>query len=750
MDHVLSKEDVKEYDAFIPAIPWLGYDHKPSETVGTFDDYALQRGWTPDNLLDLKEGRLQVIQQNSVKPFLQSWFSIGLWEAALGRGLEKDDFIAWRDSKAMFSSEKLKPMVRDLVEYFIHAAEDDSVKVEITMRLKRVLKAASLWNRMMSETQLFINANPDFCDETFHTVMRMFTILGVTLQYTAEHLAEWGPVGFRAQVQNPWRFTLALQQRLKERMIGRGWCPYIQTMLSPFNVIVQEYAAIVGPPSTRFRHDACSAAGCVRHNIDDSAYKPLHTRPDCRCGWVRPSLDRIREILDNGQVPLMDLTKVLDAEDGKVVHVVPFEPGKAEFSAVSHVWSGGLGSTSEEGLPQCTLHHLSGYMEAGKLSKLVWIDSLCIPRDRRLRKLSIRTINKVYTQADTTLVLDPELMHSPSSSTRRMLLWIATAAWMQRMWTLPEGRLSRRPFIAWEDGAVPLQRCFADAATDFHNPVTGALEPELFGLLSQEINQLRYIHQSLGYRTTSKRDDEVLALAALFDLDLKNFLDRTSSDERMALFWISLRHKVPIPMNILFLNTPRLPVPGLRWAPSSLLNAGRQLSLITAPKGIDSYHVHLGDDGTLTGAYVVIRLDKRSTIVLNKFNPIMLTFLPDPGSTQLCRAPFTIEAGGARKARVLDHVDAFAVNVTNIEATTAELLANELVAAVRSAVALTLNTPEPRDEGHAVPSQNDSKASNQPPGHSFRARQRLQLSPIETRGNEMISGIVGWARISIS
>ncbi|EXJ78486.1 hypothetical protein A1O1_08886 [Capronia coronata CBS 617.96] len=756
MDHILSEDDLEEYEAIIPAIPWLGYDHKPSETTHSFDDYALQRGWSAERLTDLKEGRVTAMQQTSLKPFLQSWFSIGLWEAALGKGLEKDSFIKSRNSELMFSSEALQLIVKNLVAYFSIAAEDHSGKVEILKRLMHVLKAASLWNRMLSETQLFIKPNPDFCDDTFHAVMRIFTLLGVTLQYTAEHLAMWVRVPFRSQLQNPWRFTDAWEQRLKERMVERGWCPYIQTMLSPFNVTVQEYAAIIGPPWTRFRHDACSAASCVRHNIDESSYRPLHTRPDCQCAWVRPSLQRIRDILDNGQIPLMDLNKISDADRGKLVEVVPFEPGKTNYCAISHVWSGGLGSTSEEGLPQCAVDMLSGYMEATKGSKLVWIDSLCIPRDRRLRKLSIHTINRVYSQANTTLVLDPELMRTPSPSTRRMLVWITTTAWMQRMWTLPEGGLSRLPYIAFEDGAVPLQQCLADDSSDLHNPVTGALDPHLWGLFSQEVNGLRYIHQSLCYRTTSKREDEVLALAALFDMDTRPILEKTSMDERMALFWMFLKDKVPIPMNIIFLNTPRLPIPGLRWAPSSLLNAGRQLGLIAAPKGIDSYNVQLDDDGTLTGTYVVIRLRKRAEIWLDKFNPIWLTFVPDRGSTQLRSAPFTIETGGADRAGVLQDIDAFAVNVTNIDATTSQSLANELVATVRSVIALTLDIPEsqkPTDgprAGATASTETDAHAAAHPNSHSFKARRRLQLAPIETTGNELMSGTVGWARISIS
>ncbi|KIX08520.1 uncharacterized protein Z518_03176 [Rhinocladiella mackenziei CBS 650.93] len=763
MDHILSADEKEKFDEFIPKIPWLGFDHTPSEHLGTFDDYALQRGWSREKLLDLKEGRLGGLEKEFLKPFLQSWFSIGLWEAALGKGLEKDDFVVSKSSKLVFTSESLRQIIKNLETSFKSTSKDDPSKVSILSRFNHVLRAARMWNRMLGETQLFIKPNLEFCDETYHSVMRMFALLGVTLQYTGEFLAIWVSVNFRTPLQYHWSFTYDVEQTLRERMVKCGWCPYIRTMLSPFNVIVAEYAAVIGPSSTYFSHHSCSAAECVRHNIDEGTYKPLHTHPDCQCSFVRPSLDRIAEILDHGQIPLMDFNKISDSE-GKSIEAVPFEPNKTVFTAVSHVWSGGFGSTSEAGLPQCALDRLAGYMEDNDNKKLVWIDSLCIPRGRRLRKLSIHSINKVYSLANTTLVLDPELMRSPSSSTRQMLLWITTAAWMQRMWTLPEGRLSRLPYIAFKNGAGLLQHLLMDGENEYENPVTGALIPDLFGLFSQNINELRYIHQSLCYRTTSKREDEVPALAALFNVDTRPILNTQSLDERMAIFWIALRGKVTIPVNIIFLTGHKLSIPGLRWAPSSLLNAGRQLSLLTPPQGVKSHNVELSDDGTLTGTYVVIRLDKRAMLLLNKFNPIRLSVLPEPGSRQLRVAPFTLLAFNkvgtdVQEEGILQDIDAFALNVTNPEARAGESLASELLAAVRSVVALTLDHPESQagtgttqnkwdDDPSAA--MTDTGAVDRSNSFSFRARYLMQLSPIETTGNELISGNVRWARISIS
>jgi len=595
----------------------------------------------------------------------------------------------------------------------------------------------------------------EICDETYHSIMRMFTLVGTSLQYTGQHLAKYSSVHnviagkHQAQLQNHWFLNPKLHDSLTERMTKRGWCPYIRTMLSPFNSLVTEYAAVIGPPATRFDHHSCSPTECVRHNVDVGAYKTVHTTPDCQCQSVRPRLDRIADILDSGQIPLMNFNSIFEEDTDKVVDVVAYNTDisaseKAAFYAVSHVWSGGFGSVSEDGLPECIIELLGGFMASNAGSKLVWVDSLCIPQEKRLRKLSIRSINRVYSNAYATLVLDPELMRTPSSTSRQMLMWITTAAWMQRMWTLSEGRLSQLRYIAFENGAGSLLDIVVDAKKDFSDPVTGDLMGALSGLFLYEVTEIRFIHQSLSYRTTSRREDETAALATLFGIDTGPILDAKSLDERMAIFWKSLSRKISLPMNVIFLRVPKLPVPGLRWAPSTLLNAGRQLSLIQPPEGDTSYSVELSENGTLTGRYVLIRLSQGASIRLDKFNPIVLAVDRDPGSTDVPLAPFTLlsynQTGTALEAnsKSLDNIDAFAINVTKLEARSGLALANELAASVHTVVALTFDNAGERD--------NPDRTS----GHNFVARYVLQLSPMETRGNELITGTVAWARISIS
>jgi hypothetical protein len=192
---------------------------------------------------------------------------------------------------------------------------------------------------------------------------------------------------------------------------------------------------------------------------------------------------------------------------------------------------------------------------------LIWMDSLCIPQEKRLRKLSITGMNKVYTRALATLVMDPGLMHASPASGRQLLLWVSTSAKIQRMWTLSEGRLSRSPYFVVRGGVTPMSHLWN--SNDLH-PVSGVLTNEMKGLFLHNLKMFRYVHQSLDSRTTSKRQDEAPTLAALFAIDPRPMLETTSLDERMALFWIAHRHKVSILMKIPFLGVEKLPIPGLR------------------------------------------------------------------------------------------------------------------------------------------------------------------------------------------
>jgi hypothetical protein len=72
---------------------------------------------------------------------------------------------------------------------------------------------------------------------------------------------------------------------------------------------------------------------------------------------------------------------------------------------------------------------------------------------------------------------------------------------------------------------------------------------------------------ALNWRTTSKRGDETLAVAALLDVDPMVLTD-TSLEDRMKAFLLMVRY---MPLDIIFFNGPKLSTAPYRWAPATLM-----------------------------------------------------------------------------------------------------------------------------------------------------------------------------------
>jgi hypothetical protein len=196
------------------------------------------------------------------------------------------------------------------------------------------------------------------------------------------------------------------------------------------------------------------------------------------------------EIIKSGGIPLVS------------VHIGPYNKAEiriekaspsTRYTAISHVWSDGLGNPNSNALPQCQLGWLStclerlpsvGYqgiyyekqdgvvLDAGgfhAISRsnverpvpLFWMDTLCIPVDSGYDELRREAINKMaayYAQAAGILILDSELqtLRIAELEATEVLARIAYCAWAGRCWTLQEGAISLICYFQCADGALQL------------------------------------------------------------------------------------------------------------------------------------------------------------------------------------------------------------------------------------------------------------------------------------------------------
>jgi len=79
----------------------------------------------------------------------------------------------------------------------------------------------------------------------------------------------------------------------------------------------------------------------------------------------------------------------------------------------------------------------------------------------------------------------------------------------------------------------------------------------------------------LAKRISSRQADETLAIAGLFDQDASAYVP-LDSDHRMAKL-LNEHNGGKVPYDILFLDSPKLPIEGFTWAPKSFMK--RQLNI---------------------------------------------------------------------------------------------------------------------------------------------------------------------------
>ncbi len=295
--------------------------------------------------------------------------------------------------------------------------------------------------------------------------------------------------------------------------------------------------------------------------------------PSCECPFIKPPLELVLQILQSGEIP-----------------VVQYDPTRNEFTvlrasevsyvAISHVWADGLGSTTEKGLPKCQIQGLSKKVKqvASNDTGAFWMDSLCVPEMQEMRKRAIGLMAKTYRNANATLVLDSGIRHcSVSAPLEEKLLSVLSCGWMQRLWTLQEGLLARRLMFAFADGLTDIGDLIP-VGEDLLDCLLTNLASEIFRLTKYQ-NSVRTdstafgigdLARSLVWRTTSKAEDETLAIAGLANVDARE-LANLPPHERMRTFLLQVEK---LPPNIIFMSAPKLNVPGFSWAPQTLMQKG--------------------------------------------------------------------------------------------------------------------------------------------------------------------------------
>lgn len=645
MDHYPGLNPFRVKDEPLRPAEWLLFDHGDYEPCA-LEDYPIVRGWSSDQIEALRS-------QEHAHPFsaeslalIQSWMFLGSLEALTRRHISVAKFLRRKFKRPAVHTGFLTSYLLEWLESV--KEETEAEQAQLSVRLNNVLTEIQSWCYRLATSApatitMDINSNTTAGELVFTTaavdsVTRLLTLVGETIRCAAGYLPR---IMFASMGGFLGCYTPDEASRLVIRLVKKGWCPHVARMLFTYRYSIAEYAAfysryrLLSISKVSHKDAGCTEAQCVAHDVDIENYVTRHATAGCCCPFMVPPLDQILELLRNGRIPVVSLTAENTTVPKLGVKCSTVTSGDAKgYVAFSHVWSDGLGSNTESGLPQCVVNKLFTQSRAyGRDS--IWIDSLCVPSDayRLDRERAIKLMAKTYQNAAITIVLDSSIRAASfdlsPAGVAQTLLSLATSPWSQRLWTLQEARLSRSLIFQFHNTMATSLDIWLGLVKVSHehwhvNPVTQRLGNELLRLIrpsqdteawpSKEL-ELGDLCSMLQRRRTSKPIDETVAIAGLVKVDVGFLQEEVTPEDRMKRFFISLRK---IPSDIVMSPLPRLRLAGFRWAPSTFMAHG-DTTMHWGLSTRDSVRwAHCLPQGGLQGRYTLTKFAESVSVTENQ------------------------------------------------------------------------------------------------------------------------------------
>ncbi|KAI1156708.1 hypothetical protein F4825DRAFT_214723 [Nemania diffusa] len=694
MDHYKSLEPYAYGEQPLVPLHWLDFDHEEHE-VCTFNEFPAVRGWDQTALQKLKSSRIDAVFCSETLPMLQSWLFLGALEAIHRQRIHLSDFIRIRKGKHVVSTKFLDPLFKawrnslgalSTVEKGVRAQEISEILSEVQFWCLKLGNWQENGEDLRRGGSVGVRKPPDAVDD----VCILLTLAGETINCERTFLAESRALyrGFKGC------YTAEGENRLIHQLVAHGWCPFMSRVLFTYRYSVAQYARFFNRKEPNWRsHKNCSPFRCIAYNVDEASYEPRHAVLGCDCSYAKPLLREVTYLINQGRIPVL----FIDEKDPSLaMRLGSFKIGVAssspenpiDYVAFSHVWSDGMGSVTEKGLPTCLIASLFERAYALNLS-YVWIDSLCVPEEKQTRVQAILLMNTTYKHSAATVVLDSHIRQkrfdSRSTPLEVILLTLVTSPWMQRLWTLPEAVLPGRLVFQFQNTLATTKdiydAIFDKSQRDF-NPVIQSLSAEVFRILKHTgatvpeyergLDLAEMLHM-LRLRTTSRARDEVVAIADLLALDYRPLLAaETDLEEQRKLFFQSLG---AIPRDIIFTPAPRMTSPGFRWAPLSFLSSDQTPDIRhSCATGTRTRLSQCLAGGGLRGEYQIILLSRTASFrdrasvtiryrdILKKVIPSdkaigvlefdTLAMLPDVGSLQSLKVAAALTRRGESPAGI--------------------------------------------------------------------------------------------------
>ncbi len=300
--------------------------------------------------------------------------------------------------------------------------------------------------------------------------------------------------------------------------------------------------------------------------------------------------------------------------------------------AISHVWSHGQGGRPDTTGFNACLHHRYADLAIFFNCDSYWMDTPCIPSEKKLRAECIDNINKIFTESKVTLVCDRDIMTIDISNLtirlrESLLATVLVCDWNIRAWTLLEAMRGRHNIhllckrnevicvqetlkAVHEEGRIDLAILFL--TTQHLKPLPPPGDWELFpGMGSVATDEDRMMEMGfvsvgeagslLSHRHASRDEDDIVIWSLLVN---------EKAIKNAAQIW---KGQLGAKINTGFLlsSTPRIQgYKGLSWAPCSPTlrlppDAGSRVRLMVGKMGSTREKVYLAYEGADTRSGVI-------------------------------------------------------------------------------------------------------------------------------------------------
>jgi hypothetical protein len=641
-------------DSIFPPIkvPCLSLDSYDNE-IGHFEDYPRLKG---QDLQALKRGKFSHQPADVTAGFLQDWLFFGLLYEVLGQQGQKWAFVTLDpgSDQMVVNTGKLHQVLQarclDYVEPPpVYHVRWDRLILDFE-RLDKVLRIVSLFCSVASDCESDVtkpgvsiwplSPEVDFSIRALgHHITR--ALYSASWDLDASNIVRHGGAPLVSTT-----LSFPPGDYAASRMREASWCPSEITMvserMSPSSLY---YISSLRRYQIRKDHTQCTEQLCAANQIESSKYKTAHTEDNCTCNHLNVPIKQLVSIIAKDGIPIVTITQSQDGSEPSL-EVSRFRHDQ-HYVAISHVWSDGLGNADTNSLPACQLQRLKNLLDEitwtndkpwdslnkGHINKYwrrwrgqsvaFWLDTLCIPVERKwkdYRDKSIMKMYDIYRNAKEVLILDSELQSTPlTSSVDEAFMRVNISGWMRRLWTLQESVLGRRLHVKFRDGIVDLTAEHSKNSSQkppltFHHHagtpdsdsrrfywedrtlrflITEKRERKFIGIFTQTTRYsdpaedkirlecdaiLRAFVQS-NFRSSSRKSDEFRCLASLLGWDTSRLKGLPVGQRMKAL----LEQKEILPQGLLFIAGQRIPEMGWRWALQNFGNNGsRQLNVFGA------------------------------------------------------------------------------------------------------------------------------------------------------------------------